>query len=59
MQANTIRTWVLVVLLAALVVGLIAFGRGRQHSRGDELGATPTYSVDVMPTDPQRDRRPR
>ena len=34
-----IRTWVLVVILAALVIGLIVAARGLDHHRGDDLGA--------------------
>ena len=30
--------WVIVVLIAVLVVGLIAFARGPDHHRGDETG---------------------
>jgi hypothetical protein len=31
--------WVVVVLVVLLVIGLIAFGRGPDHRRGDETGA--------------------
>ena len=30
--------WVVVVLIALLVIGLIAFARGPNHHRGDETG---------------------
>jgi hypothetical protein len=30
--------WVVVVLIALLVIGLIAFARGPAHRRGDETG---------------------
>jgi hypothetical protein len=30
--------WVVVVLIALLVIGLIAFARGPDHRRGDETG---------------------
>jgi hypothetical protein len=30
--------WIVVVLLALLVIGLIAFARGPDHRRGDETG---------------------
>lgn len=30
--------WVIVVVVVLLVVGLVAFSRGRQHHRGDEVG---------------------
>jgi hypothetical protein len=31
--------WVLVVLAAMVVVGLLAFARGRDHHHGDDVGA--------------------
>jgi hypothetical protein len=31
--------WVIVVVVLVLVIGLIAFARGRLHHRGDEVGA--------------------
>lgn len=31
--------WVLVVLAALVVVGLVAFARGRDHHHGDDIGA--------------------
>ena len=31
--------WVVVVLLVLVLVGLLAFARGREHHRGDEEGA--------------------
>jgi hypothetical protein len=31
--------WVVVVVVAVLVIGLIAFARGRDHRRGDEAGS--------------------
>jgi hypothetical protein len=30
--------WVVVVLIVVVVVGLLAFARGREHRRGDEVG---------------------
>jgi hypothetical protein len=35
------RTLVMTILVALLVVGLIAFARGPDHHRGDEIGAVP------------------
>jgi hypothetical protein len=32
------RRWVIGIVVALLVVGLIAFARGRDHQRGDETG---------------------
>ena len=34
-----VTRWVIVVLIALLLVGLVAYGRGREHRRGDEEGA--------------------
>ncbi len=31
--------WVIVVVVVLVVVGLVAFARGRQHHRGDEVGS--------------------
>ena len=30
--------WVVVILVMLVLVGLLAFARGREHRRGDELG---------------------
>jgi hypothetical protein len=46
------RRWVVVLVLAALVVGLLAFARGRDHRRGDEVGARGRSSVNV-PLEPR------
>jgi hypothetical protein len=31
--------WIVVIVLLLVLVGLIAFARGRDHRRGDEVGA--------------------
>jgi hypothetical protein len=31
--------WVLVLVLVLVLIGLIAYGRGSNHHRGDEVGA--------------------
>jgi hypothetical protein len=31
--------WIVVIVVLLVLVGLIAFGRGREHRRGDEVGA--------------------
>ena len=36
---NSVTRWVLIVVLALVVVGLLAFARGTRHHRGDEVGA--------------------
>jgi hypothetical protein len=33
------RRWVVVVVVLLVVVGLVAYARGRDHRRGDEVGA--------------------
>jgi hypothetical protein len=37
--------WVIVLLVALVVVGMIAFARGRDHRRGDDVGALAGRSV--------------
>ncbi|HET7236629.1 MAG TPA: hypothetical protein VFK59_09375 [Actinomycetota bacterium] len=41
--------WVIVLVVMLLAVGLIAFARGRDHRRGDEVGALGTW-VSVVQT---------
>jgi len=36
---DEVRGWVVVVLVVVLVIGLLAFARGREHRRGDDVGA--------------------
>jgi hypothetical protein len=31
--------WLLVLVLAAVLIGLIAYARGPEHHRGDDVGA--------------------
>jgi hypothetical protein len=35
---NDAPRWVVVVLVVLVLVGLLAFARGRDHHRGDEVG---------------------
>ena len=35
----TTRGWIIALIVVVLVVGLVAFARGRDHHRGDEVGA--------------------
>jgi hypothetical protein len=35
----TATRWLIVVLVVLVLVGLVAFARGREHRRGDEEGA--------------------
>lgn len=34
-----LRSWVLLLVAVLLVVGLIAYARGTDHHRGDDVGA--------------------
>jgi hypothetical protein len=34
-----VRTWVLVVVLVLLVIGLVAYARGAEHHHGDDVGS--------------------
>jgi hypothetical protein len=36
---NGIPRWVIAVVVLLIVVALVAFARGRDHRRGDEIGA--------------------
>jgi hypothetical protein len=36
--------WIVAVVAAALVVGLLAYARGHEHHHGNDVGATPSYS---------------
>jgi hypothetical protein len=42
--------WILVIVIALLVVGLIAIARGRDHHHGDDVGEQPTAVVLVSAT---------
>ena len=39
--------WLLIVIAALLIVGLIAYARGPKHHRGDEVGSHGTKVVVV------------
>jgi hypothetical protein len=43
----TARRWVVVVVALLVVVGLIAYARGRDHRRGDEVGALAPHITTV------------
>ena len=36
---NNIRAWVIGIVVALLIILLVAFARGPDHRRGDEIGA--------------------
>jgi hypothetical protein len=40
--------WVIAVAVALLVVALVAFARGRDHHRGDEIGERAAAAVDMQ-----------
>ena len=37
--------WILGVLIALLIVGLLGYARGREHHRGDEVGSGSVAAV--------------
>jgi len=36
---KSIWTWILILLAAVLVIGLLGYARGPEHHRGDDVGA--------------------
>jgi hypothetical protein len=36
---KTIWIWIMVLLAAVLVIGLLRYARGPEHQRGDDVGA--------------------
>jgi hypothetical protein len=47
---STAATWALVGAIAALVLGLLLFGRGTEHHRGDEVGTARSPSESMVLT---------
>lgn len=47
-MSDTFR-WVIAIVALALILGLIAFARGGEHRRGDEVGALPAVAVTLAP----------
>jgi hypothetical protein len=37
--------WILAVLVVLVLIGLIAYARGDEHRRGDDIGALPSAAV--------------
>jgi hypothetical protein len=48
---GTVWSWVLSALIAVLIVGMVAYARGQEHHRGDDVGAVraPAAGVVTMP----------
>jgi hypothetical protein len=44
---RTVTEWLLIVVAALLLVGLMAYARGPKHQRGDEVGSHGTKIVVV------------
>jgi hypothetical protein len=42
--------WVIALIVALCVVGLIAYARGQEHHRGDEVGSHGTKIIVVQPS---------
>ncbi len=40
-----LRTWVLVVLVAILLIGLLGYARGDKHHHGDDVGSLAHVNV--------------
>jgi hypothetical protein len=38
---NVVVSWALAVLSALLLIGLVAYARGHEHHRGNEVGSFP------------------
>jgi hypothetical protein len=38
---NAVVRWIVVAVAALVIVGLLAYARGRTHHRGDDVGAIP------------------
>ena len=41
--------WVLVLLLAVCILGLLVWARGLDHQRGDDVGAHPALTASTAP----------
>jgi hypothetical protein len=37
--------WLIVVFLALVLIGLIAYARGDKHHRGDDVGTLPAITI--------------
>jgi hypothetical protein len=48
-MAMRVIQWLLIFVGALLVIGLIAYARGPEHYRGDEIGSHGTKVVVVRP----------
>jgi hypothetical protein len=48
-MAMRVIQWLLIIVGALLVVGLIAYARGPEHHRGDEIGTHGTKVVVIQP----------
>ncbi len=46
---NDIRMWILVVLAAFLVIGMLRYARGPEHHHGDDVGAWSALNSRVAP----------
>jgi hypothetical protein len=40
-NVRTALRWLLALVVVALLIGLIAYARGEDHHRGDDVGALP------------------
>ncbi len=47
---SDVPRWVIVVVLALVVVGLVRYARGSDHHHGDEVGSLGAIVTTVAPT---------
>ena len=40
---NNIRSWIIGIVVALLIILLVGFARGPDHRRGDEIGALRSF----------------
>jgi hypothetical protein len=49
---SNVWSWVLSALIAVLIIGMVAFMRGQDHHRGDDVGAVRAPAAGVVITPP-------
>jgi hypothetical protein len=47
---STTASWLIALVLALALVGMIAYARGPKHHRGDEVGTHGTKIIVVQPS---------
>jgi hypothetical protein len=44
---NGVLSWLLALLIAVLIVGLVGYARGPAHHHGDDVGSHPAVTLTV------------